>query len=111
MIQEVRADLIRILERERETVEHRCTVIDGVDVYQNLVELFQSDQSALSVLGHMNRMIGDHLNRESEFLYRVEMSEDNIQAQDEKERAYNQFLQVQILKSYRNIWQKLMKQE
>ena len=110
MSENVRATLIKRLENEREPIESACNVIDGVDVYDDLIKLFKSDKADQVILDSIEAEKEAKRDAWCEYLLRSEMNEDDG-AEEEQMRAENQMLQAHILETYQSVWSSILEKK
>jgi len=111
MSENVREILVKRLNNEREPVESACNVVDGVDVYEELITLFKSDKTEQSILEGIEAEIKEKRDAWCEFLHRAEMNEDegcDEGFREETMRAENQLFQSHILKKYLDVWESVI---
>ena len=114
MSENVRATLINRLENEREPIESACNVIDGVDVYEDLIKLFKSDKADQVILDSIEAEKEAKRDAWCEFLHRAEMNEDegfDEGFREETMRAENQMLQANILETYQSVWSSILEKK
>ena len=98
-----RKAIIESLKRERVEAENKCEVVDGVDVYEILLSLFQSDKTDEEII---NRMEEENKKKNiwaMEFDIRATMNEEAGDEEGEREermRVDNQFRQSWIIEDY-----------
>lgn len=110
MSENVRETLINRLENEREAVESACNVIDGVDVYEDLIKLFKSEQTDIAILSSIESAVSEKRDMWCEYLLRSEMNEDDG-AEEELMRAENQKAQARILETYQSVWSSILEKK